>query len=88
MFCSFISDLIPPEIECVECLCQNVDLCILCRRRENSTHCVVLECSRQMFCSFISDSIPAEIECIEYLCEKVDLCLWVEEEKIRLTVFF
>ena len=29
------------RLECVECLCEKVDLCVLCRRRENSTHCVV-----------------------------------------------
>ena len=75
MFCSFISDLIPSEIACVEFLCEKVDLCLLCRRRENSTHCVVLKCSRQMFCSFISDFIAFKIECLEYLCEKIDLCL-------------
>ena len=43
---------------------KKIDVCLLCRRRENSTHCVVSKCSRQMFCSFLSDSIPSEIECV------------------------
>ena len=33
MFCSFISDFIVVEIECVECLCEKVDLCLLCLKK-------------------------------------------------------
>ena len=88
MFCSFVSDLVLREFECVQCLYEKVDLCLLRGRRENSTHCVVSKCSRQMFCSFVSDSIRREFECVQCLYEKVDLCLLCEEEKIQLTVLF
>ena len=61
MFCSFVSDLVLREFECVQCLYEKVDLCVLCGRRENSTHFVVSKCSRQMFCSSVSDLIVVEI---------------------------
>ena len=64
------------EMECVECLCEKVDLCLLGGRRENSTHCVVWKCTRQIFCSFISN-----------LISKRDLIRWVSVWKSRSVSF-
>ena len=77
-----------PRFKLGECLCEKVDLCLLCWRRENSTHCVVSKCRRQMFCSFISDLIQSEIKLSECLCEKVDLCLlcWRRENSTHCVV--
>ena len=73
-----------PRFNVGECLCEKVDLCLLCWRRENSTHCVVSKCRRQMFCSFIS------VFCSFYLrfdCRR-DLKLeWVSVWKSRSVSF-
>ena len=87
MFCSFSSDLIHTEIKCVECLCEKVDLCLLCWRKIRLT--VLFRSAAEKCSAPLSPIWFHPRQSSVSVCVKKSIYVFcVEEEKTSLIVLF
>jgi hypothetical protein len=73
MLCPLCASIISAEIDCGECLYQNLEMQTKEICRENKIHRVLFENMSQILSSFCADIIISEIECDELEVQSKDI---------------